>query len=422
MTSRFTHPLSTIVTVTLLSCGLLACTADGKPKDLTDPSSAVSDMGTDSGGQDDLGSEALCQEGWEVCGTGCCSTIQIAEGVGDLSGYGVASTPDGEVYVSYVKRDEDSLMLVRIGDGDLEEQRVHKVDGDSHAVSLVSDTTGKPHLAWTSSDRHLYDLHYASMVDGLLSVTQIDTTNPDGADVGSGRPSIAVGSDGVPRIAYEGEHFHYSSVGYDVTHLRYAELRDGRWTAEIAVAKDYDSGYSPSLAVNNAGEAFISFFETITGENVYLAKRTRDSITVNNIPNETFRNAPAIVSVGSLLHGVAFDHVDNTLVHGVLENGRWTRNDLVERDIGGHPNIGVDGLGRVHITYEKRTRSDAPSGVTHMVMLDADTWSTHVDTLAVGDIVATSIRHDGGLEVLLEDDTRTILTLVRVVPDQEGTD
>ena len=118
--------------------------------------------------------------------------------------------------------------------------------------SLVLDSTGKPHIAY-STDYSADELRYARW-SGSQWLTET-------VAVSGGRfPSLKLDVDNRPHISYRA-----NNGNYDQRLLKYAWWDDDQWQTQTADERGAAGKYS-SLALDDAGNPFISHFDDAAGE------------------------------------------------------------------------------------------------------------------------------------------------------------
>jgi hypothetical protein len=226
------------------------------------------------------------------------------------------------------------------------------IEGSAHSASIALDSAGTPYVAFAKPGAE--DLYYGKW-NGSSWVTE--AADNSAAETGYG-PSIAVGTDGKPRISY-----------FDRTNnkLMYA-VKDVTWTTQQVVALPNGGGsvgYT-SIALDSSSNPRIAYYDKGNSKLMYVAH------------NGTSWGTPQEVdaSVGTL-SGSKFESVSMKLDsngnpwisyadNGDLALARWNGTTWVTEtvdtggasvDIGAN-SLALDSSGTPHIAYSDWTNNE----------------------------------------------------------------
>lgn len=135
---------------------------------------------------------------------------------------------------------------------------------------LKLDAAGKPHIAYAepSDAVNAYGpLRYATLQGGANGTWQSESLGVFGVD-----PSLAIGSDGAPRIAFNGDNG-----------LMYAVKSSGAWSFETVVPAEW--GSSVSMALSDTDQPVLSF-GLGANEDMYVARRETGGWVVTKIDGD----------------------------------------------------------------------------------------------------------------------------------------
>jgi hypothetical protein len=189
------------------------------------------------------------------------------------------------------------------------------IDGDGflgdtgYDPSLVLDSSGNPHIAYTNG-KHFTDLMYAASNGSSWTLTRIDTGGGRTTSTGI-EPSVSLDSHGFPHISY------YDSSNAD---LRYASWNGTGWELET-VDSINDVGRQSSLAIDAHDQPFISYYDVTLQELKYA---TFDAMTakwvIRTVDNNGDVGKYSSLALDPKGHP-AISYCDNT--HHALKYAGW---------------------------------------------------------------------------------------------------
>lgn len=215
--------------------------------------------------------------------------------------------------------------------------------------SIARDANGKLHISFY--DMTGGDLEYASGSGSTWSLKTIYSTGDLGYFT-----SIAIDKTNLPGIVYGNSTLNV---------LQYTHLTDGKWVAStITIGKTADVGMATSLALNNFGEAYISYLDDSAD---YLKRAFQFSHTDPDTWYKDFVRTD--ISAGAyssmaLAYGaipmIAFyDSTNDDLVLAKWLGTGWEFKSIdTGGDVGRYVSLAVDSTGRPHMSYYDATNGD----------------------------------------------------------------
>lgn len=207
----------------------------------------------------------------------------------------------------------------------------------SSGISLVIDTTGKPHIAYIDKSDLAYTYLKYAVFSG--SAWSIETVTDECSGIDSSAVSLQLNSGGTPYISY------YNLASND---LVCAKKVGGIWLEEIVAPGD--SEY-PSLRLNAAGNPCVSYLRT---DGVYYAyfdgslwhREKVDSFTVMS-----YSTSLVLDSAGHP-HISYYDPVNCDLKYAYYDGVAWQKETVdAAGDIGASSSIALDSFGAPYIGY-----------------------------------------------------------------------
>jgi hypothetical protein len=132
---------------------------------------------------------------------------------------------------------------------------------------LALDPAGVPHIAFAQPADAINafgPIKYATLQNNTWTIETLPVSGQD--------PSLAIGSDGVPRMMFDGANG-----------IMYATKTGGTWQFETVVANA--SGSSIALTLDSANQPFASFGMTVN-EDMYLASRVGGAWSISRIDGD----------------------------------------------------------------------------------------------------------------------------------------
>jgi len=163
----------------------------------------------------------------------------------------IALDSNGNPHIAYetTGHDSDSKIMYASHDGSSWQTEIVAHVGDFNSrPSLALDSNGTPMISYTPANDG--GLEYAARGDSSWTTQTVDSS------WGVGRSSsITMDTSGNPQIS------HYKTGQYTSDgHLKFALWNGSSWENSVVDDTD-DTGYSPSLALDSAGQARISYFD-----------------------------------------------------------------------------------------------------------------------------------------------------------------
>ena len=180
---------------------------------------------------------------------------------------------------------------------------------------------------------------------GGWGVTTVDSAGETGYN-----PSIALDSNGYPRIAYN---------DWNLGDLRYASWDGNQWTLETVVA-DGVVGGTPSLFIDSAGTPHISYYDYDKGD-LWYAKKADSGWAfelVDSSGNVGLWSSLKVDSSGKV--HIAYEDITLPNSQGGMNlkyaargpnGGWWSENVDTQGDVGQFASLALDSQGKVHIAY-----------------------------------------------------------------------
>jgi hypothetical protein len=232
------------------------------------------------------------------------------------NGISLATTSDGNAYIAFYGGDEQgsALRVAILENGSWSFQSADHFENSGEGISLELNNIGEPNIAYftdvsTETSTEIV-LKYASFQQGVWNVVPLYASV-----TGKSFPSLAIGADGLPRIAYlsDGDLIYGHQIGetwssevvdvggdagtmssmkvdqaghihmaYLHEGLKYAFFNGSQWTLEGVDAARIVST-KPSLALDSSGNAHIAYVDDATGY-LRFASRLEGNWTSEEIP------------------------------------------------------------------------------------------------------------------------------------------
>jgi hypothetical protein len=221
---------------------------------------------------------------------------------GPQPGWNVGSVPlPGEIVPAHISMALDSadhphVAYMNLANGGDRSLRYSRFDGQQWVASvnqgvvalgawtptigfsntfLALDPAGVPHIAFAApldAINAFGPVKYATLQDNTWTIETLPISGHD--------PSLAIGTDGVPRMIFNGN-----------TGIVYATRPGGTWQFETVVANA--SGSSLALTLDQSNQPFASFGMTVN-EDMYLASRAGGFWSVNRIDGDS-ASGPSVI-------------------------------------------------------------------------------------------------------------------------------
>ena len=153
---------------------------------------------------------------WEEAGSGSASDGGISDNSGDSRFPTLAAAPDGSVYIAWQDRSsgENEIYVLRwdgsfwqeVGAGSASEGGVSDNAGASWLPSLALDSDGTPYVSWEDHGSWNAEIYIRSWNGSSWETVGAGSASGSGISGNAGRsvdPSLAIGPNGTPYIAWE---------------------------------------------------------------------------------------------------------------------------------------------------------------------------------------------------------------------------
>jgi hypothetical protein len=210
--------------------------------------------------------------------------------------------------------------------------------------SLALDSAGKAHVAYKASSMSGHELRYATNTSGSWASSVVDAFATLGCDFVGRRVSVAVDAAGIAHIAYAGDYPDYG--------LKYATNQGGSWAITVV-----DQVYVQQLssAVDANGKAHVVYADNMS--RLRYAHNVAGTWAVEDIEREGSPQYPSLaLDAAGKAHVSYFYNRYGELRYAKNSSGAWQVG--VVANVGyAAPNsdtdtaIAVDSLGKAHIGY-----------------------------------------------------------------------
>lgn len=216
-------------------------------------------------------------------------------------------------------------------------------------ASLAVDSTDKIHLAYRASASSRDELRYASNASGAWSSHVVDAFDPSGCDLSGRRVAVAVDSAGAAHIAYAGAP--------PAQGLKYATNQGGSWTVAVL-----DQGHigQVSAAADGNGKMHIVYVDS--AGRLRHAHNTPGTWTIEDIASTGSHPSLALDAAGNA-HVSYFYQGNGDLRYAHTVSGAWQVVSVADAGAaqftsGSDTALALDSQGKVHIGYfDNRTGS-----------------------------------------------------------------
>jgi len=280
----------------------------------------------------------------------------------------------------------------------------------SYEPSLAVDNQGNVHVAWhditnLNSSGTDDDIFYKrwNATTGVWTNTEVVSTN---SSLDSTVTSIAVDIFGNIHIVWQ-DLTNYSNCGTDddIFYKRWNATLDNWTITEVVSNESTDSSLSPSIAIDNSGNAHVVWYDITdynnsgTDEDIFYKcwNATLDNWTTTEVVSTGSTGnsrAPSIECDGSdNLHVVWADQTGPNwdiyyrCYNATLDN--WTTIDVISTEstsISANPSVVADSSGNVHIAW-RDTTNYLGCGIDSDVFYKH--WNVSTDTWSIADVVST---------------------------------
>lgn len=213
----------------------------------------------------------------------------------------------------------------------------------SSGITLVIDSTGKPHIAYIDrSDPFNSVLKYAVPTDSGWD-PEVVSDGCSGSD--AALASLQLDIAGTPYISYYNE---------DSNSLVCAKKTGDIWSDETIASGDAEY---PSLRINSAGNLCVSYY---MGDGLYYAyfdsgswhKEVVDSTVSMGVCTSL------ILDIASYPHIAYFDNVNHDLKYAVYDGTTWQKETVDIEEIAPYISLALDSFGYPYIGYLEAEKGD----------------------------------------------------------------
>jgi hypothetical protein len=211
-------------------------------------------------------------------------------------------------------------------------------------ASLAIDSAGHAHVAYAASTTTSSELRYATNASGSWVTSAVGTYASGGCDLAGRRVSIAVDPGGSAHIAYAGDYPDYG--------VKYAAKQGGAW-----VVSTIDPGYVQQLsaAADANGKVHVAFADN--AGRLRYANNLQGAWNVSDIESQGSPMYPSLALDAAGYAHVSYFHLSyGELRYAKNTSGAWQMTTVADSgtaipNSGTDTAIALDALGKVHIGY-----------------------------------------------------------------------
>ncbi|MBD3272034.1 MAG: hypothetical protein GF384_05805, partial [Elusimicrobia bacterium] len=216
------------------------------------------------------------------------------------------------------------------------ESHYEGIVGDQFDIAVSPNST-IPHVAHNEDDGSRYTIHYRTSSNNGASWTINDRIKNSGKDP---YPSLAVGSDNVPRVSY-----YKSSLNY--------AIKSGSWSTQTVDPANY-SGKPSKILLDSSKRAHIVYCNYVE-KKLYYTYYSGSSWTTPKLISSGIKYCDAEIDSANTVH-VAFISENKKLYY--VSSANWASYVEVITDVGEECSIAVDSANHPHIAYQKDSSKD----------------------------------------------------------------